>query len=376
LYEILNNCDREPINHPYWLLFLDIPFMKNKLSIWIIILLIGCSKSNDPRESLNLKFEDFELAKELNGKKYSYDSILNPRKILLKGDYIVVSTDGSSNLIHLILEKDMSYFQSKGVQGDGPGEINSIIWELDRGLDKNTFWAYDLNSKVFHEYDLESTNQNSLRAIKQRQDWYLGFSVHMMEPNRFISNVTRDNFKYGIFDSLGNRQDSFGPWSKGKVVDEKTGHLLLVLNQGQIEYNSTNQILAHSRILYELLEINSLETGNTISIYGPKNYEVAYEVFDSDGFPSAAVDSTIPNGYSDVFVGDKSVFAVYVGKTDALISSSGETSRTIFQFSLEGIPLSHFTTDFPIKSIAVDEEARKIYAVTEDKDPGIAVFDY
>jgi len=52
--------------------------MKNKLRIWIIILLIGCSKSNDQKESLNLKFEDFEQVKELNGKKYSYDSILNP----------------------------------------------------------------------------------------------------------------------------------------------------------------------------------------------------------------------------------------------------------------------------------------------------------
>lgn len=350
--------------------------MKNTLSILIIILLIGCSKSKDPRESLNLKFEDFELKKELIGKKYSYDSILNPRKILVKGDYIVVSTDGSSNLIHLILEKDMNYLQSKGVRGEGPGEINSIIWELDRGLDKNTFWAYDLNSKVFHEYDLESTNQNSLRTIKQKQDWYLGLSVHVMEPNRFISNVTRDNFKFGIFDSLGNRQDSFGPWYNEKVVDEKTGYLLLGLNQGQIEYNSTNQILAHARVRYELLEINSLKTGNTISIYGPKNYEVAYEVFDNNGFPSAAVDSTIPEGYSDVFVGDKSVFAVYVGKTKALISSSGETSRTIFQFSLEGKPLTYFTTNFPIESISVDEGSRKIYAITEDKDPGIAVFNY
>jgi len=78
LYETLINCDREPINHPYWLLFLDTPFMKNKLRIWIIILLIGCSKSNDQKESLNLKFEDFEQVKELNEKKYSYDSILNP----------------------------------------------------------------------------------------------------------------------------------------------------------------------------------------------------------------------------------------------------------------------------------------------------------
>jgi len=98
--------------------------------------------------------------------------------------------DGSSNLIPLILEKDMTYIQSKGVQGEGPGEINSMIWQLDRGLDKNTFWAYDLNSKVIHEYDIDTPNRNASRSIKQKQDWFLGFSVHLMEPNRFISNVT------------------------------------------------------------------------------------------------------------------------------------------------------------------------------------------
>jgi len=64
---------------------------------------------------------------------------------------------------------------------------------------------------------------------------------------------------------------------------------------------------------------------------------------------------------------------VYVGKINALISSSGETSRTIFQFSLEGKPLIYVTTNFPIESISVDVGSRKIYAITEDKDLGIAV---
>lgn len=352
--------------------------MKNRFVLWIVFLsfFISCSSINDSNVPVNLKFEDFKQSKELIGNKYLYDSILNPREVLIKNNLLIVSSDGSGNLLHIIDLKDLGYIQSKGVQGQGPGEISSMIWELDQGIDQSTFWAYDLNSKTIHEFELDSSNKFATRSIKQRQDWFLGFSVHLIEENKFISYVTRDNFKFGIFDSLGNRLNSFGPWAGDDMIDEKTGYLLLGLNQGPINFNSNNKILGHSRLNFELLEINNIETGNTISIYGPKSYEVKYEIFDSNGFPAADVDSAIPMGYSDVFVGENSVFAVYIGKTNSSITSSGETSRTIFEFSLEGKPLSHFTTNYPIKSISVDEKAKKIYAITEDKDPGIAVFDY
>lgn len=352
--------------------------MRVKISFTLIlgILFFSCSKPDNFNKNINLKFEDFDKKETLSGKKHRYDSILNPQKILLKNELLIVSSNGTGNLIHFIGVEGMNYIQSKGVQGDGPGEINSIIWELDQGFKEDTFWAYDLNSKVIHEYELGTNFQKSVRKIKQKQDWFLGFSVHVIAPNKFISNVTRDSYKFGIFDSLGNRTGSFGPWSLTKEVDENAGYLLLGLNQGSIEYNSKNQILAYARARYELIEISNIENGKSVSIFGPKNYEVKYAVFDSNGSPSANVDPSIPRGYSDVFVGNESIFAVHIGKTKASISTSGETSRTIFEFDLNGKPIGHYEVDIPIRSIAVDELKRKIYAITEDKEPGIAVFDY
>ncbi len=347
-----------------------------KLCIVAVVILIGCSKPNKLSETLNLKFEDFAKKENLTGEKWTFDSLLNPRQILLKNDVLVVSSNGIGNLIHLIDKNKLAYISSKGIQGDGPGEIPSSIWELDRGLNDSTFWAYDLNSKSIHEFYLYEPSKYASRKINQKQDWFLGFSNHWISPNKILSNVTQDNFKFGIFDSLGNRVDSFGSWSSEKKTDEKTGHFLLTLNQGSIEFNSKNQTLVHGRIRYELLEISNLETGKTISIYGPNLYEVKYEIFGSNDFPLPNVNADTPKGYSDVFVGEKSIFAVYIGKTKASINSSGELSRTIFEFDLNGKPLSFFELNYPIQAITVDEKEKKIYAITEDREPGIAVFKY
>jgi hypothetical protein len=347
-----------------------------KLLIVVIVILSGCSKPNDAFETLNLKLEDFAQKVNLTGQKFTFDSLLNPRKIMLKNDVLVVSNDGGGYFLHLIDKNQLIYLASKGIRGEGPGQIRSMVWELDEGLGDSTFWAYDLNTKSIHEFDLRDTSKLAMRKISQKQDWHQGFSNHWISPNKIISNISQDNFKFGVFDSLGNRVDSFGSWSSDQTTDPKLGYLLLGLHQGPIEFNSKNQILVHSRSQFELLEINNLETGKTIGIYGPNVYEVKYETIDNGELPYAIVNAEIPKGYSDVFVGDKSIFAVYIGKTRESINSSGETSRMIFEFDLQGKPLSIFSLDYPIGAITVDEKDKKIYAITEDREPGIAVFDY
>ncbi|WP_026968163.1 BF3164 family lipoprotein [Algoriphagus terrigena] len=347
-----------------------------KLYLAAVVILISCSQPNKSSDILELKLSDFQKKENLKGEKIFFDSLLNPRRILLKNDILVISSRESGNLIHLIDKNKLEYLSSKGIQGDGPGEIRSSIWELDRGLNDSTFWAYDLSSKSIHEYALYKQSKYASRTINQKQDWFMSFSNHWISPNEIISNVSRDNYKFGVFDSLGNRVKSFGSWFPEKEIDEKTGHLLLLLNQGPIEFNSKNQTLVHSRIQYELLEISNLKTGKTFGIYGPELYEVKYDIFDSDGLPVANVDIDTPQGYSDVFVGEESIFAIYIGKTPASIKASGESSRTIFEFDLAGNPLSLFELNYPIQSITVDEKEKKIYAITDDREPGIAVFKY
>jgi len=51
-------------------------------------------------------------------------------------------------------------------------------------------------------------------------------------------------------------------------------------------------------------------------------------------------------------------------------------SNEIFELDYEGNPKAYYILDMEIQTIAVDEENRKIYAVTFDEDPDIAIFEY
>jgi hypothetical protein len=54
---------------------------------------------------------------------------------------------------------------------------------------------------------------------------------------------------------------------------------------------------------------------------------------------------------------------------------TNENATEIYVFDLEGNIQCELKLDTSIKTLAVDEGTRKIFGVTTDENPGIAVFD-
>lgn len=353
-------------------------FKKQVLTIFLGLLFFSCTKEKETSNGkIRFSFDSFPLKKELEGKKYIYDSILNARKVLLKGDDLIVSNlGGKGRQLHILDKNNLSYKNGFGKIGEGPGEIRSGIWELDEGLSKETFWAYDLNGKSFYEFSLEDTSILSKRTIRQNEEWFLGYSMHWKSGNEIISYMSRDAYKFGVFDTLGNRKSSIERWVWGENVNEQTGYVLSSLYQGPIEYNAKNQIIVHASIQFENFQLINIKSGESVTLVGPQQYELEYEVQDLGNDLKAYVSESTIKGYSDVFIGENSIFLVYIGKTSAQRKSSGVNSDTIFEFDLKGNPKALYKTDFSIRSITVSEKDKLIYAVTTDKNPGIVVFNY
>lgn len=120
-----------------------------------------------------------------------------------------------------------------------------------------------------------------------------------------------------------------------------------------------------------------MKSGDSFIVRGPVGDVLDYKVESAGGQVAAFVNPETVRGYIDVFLGKESIFLVFNGKTDIQMRQPGdEISRTIFQFDFEGNPLANFKLDVPIKAITVSEKDRKIYALTQDREPGIAVFNY
>lgn len=346
-------------------------------ALTLLLILISCK--NPEKKSLikkRITFESFPERQYLSGEKFTYDSIIFPRKILVKDNFLIVSNSGNEKPIHIIDRTTMEYEEGKGVIGDGPGEIATGVWEIDSGLQSDSFWVYDLMGKSFYEFTLHKNSLLAKRTIRQNERWFLGFSMNWKSPNEVISYLSRSTHAFGIFDTLGNQKKLIRPWALDKPVTELLGYQLADLYQGPIAYNSKNRILGHAARKFEYFQLIDLQKETTTEILGPSNSTNFPDSNHDEATIHSILESDPIQGYTDVFVGDDSIFLLYIGKTATQERLSGTSSNMIFAFDLEGNPKSIFETDFPIRSFTITEEERSIYAVTSDENPGIVKFLY
>lgn len=352
--------------------------MKAVLIFFICVYLFGCHSSKERiGNEIRFVYSSFPEHKNLKSEKYVFDSVLNPNKIHAKNGLLILSENGRDKVIHLIDQSKMKYVRSLGKKGDAPGEFRSTVREFDLGFNDSTVWAYDLNAKTFFEYSLSGDGTTAINSIKQKGDFFMGMSMHWIGSNEIISYLTNNPFKLGVFDTIGNNIRNFGPWSVDKEISTVEGYILSDLHQGQTDVDAENERLVHAALKFDYFEIFDLESGGSFIVRGPVGDVLDYKVESAGGQVAAFVNPETIRGYNDVFLGKESIFLVFNGKTDIQMRQPGaEISRTIFQFDFEGNPLAHFKLDVPIKAITVSEKDRKIYAVTQDREPGIAVFNY
>ncbi|PSL04857.1 TolB-like protein [Cecembia rubra] len=364
------------------LLFVNEVFMKNQLKILAFILFLGCTeKSENPFEK-NFTLDSFPIQQKLQSKKYNFEEILTATLITIKNDKLILSenyrggTGHDRKLIHIIQKDSMKYLYPKGKQGYGPGEIISIR-SFDQGWRDDTFWVYDLNEKKIHEYSLNDTLTTSIRSFKKGEQSFFSVSWNWLTPDTFVSRLMNDSHAFAIFDTANVLQRKLDPWSKDQEADEATGFILGDIRQGQTAYNREKKLLVHAQVNSDIVEILPIDSpSEKISVSGPISEPLKYEIIGSGRNIGADIDGNNTLAYNNIFLGENSIFLVYLGFSRNTPNSMVKMSNQIFELDYQGNPIAYYQLDRRIYSIAVDEKERKIYAVTYDEDPGIAVFEY
>ena len=334
-------------------------------------------KKNDSNEIPKFKLEDFSETKTLVGKKYFFPQILKPSRILVKNDKLIISDRSGISILHKVDIKSMTYEQEIGRIGWGPGEIPGV-WNIDPGVDEDTFWVYSNTGKLFAAYDLNDTTPKQLYTdvVKQAENWYLATSLRKVGHKVFIGRMINGEDQFVVFDSLGQIKQKIGKWGEVMPKLSYDPYLIADLHQGDLVGNAKKGIFVLPSIYVDGIEIIDLNQGTKKTVIGPLDYYPDYKLIKSRGQQEIIPDfnTTILN-YNTGFIGEKEIFLAYIGSSRE--ESDGEVDvKNIFVLDFDGKPLRRFILDQAVLNITVDEQQRKIYGTSTDREPGILVFEY
>ena len=341
----------------------------------------SCSFQSSEKDSLfreeKFKLTDFPEKKLLVSKTYIFVEILDPHQVMLKRDKLIVSSLTSDIGLFVIDNQDMSLKKSLGKIGFGPDEI-ADVWQMDRGINPDTFWVYSFSGKEFSQFPLSDNSSKPLDKIRLKEERFQSLTMNWLPQSEIIAYQNVGASRFAVFDTTLTRVQSIGFWLTGEdsALSMEASFVLSRLNQGAVGVSPKGKKIVLAQVKTDSFEIIDLNSNKIIKVIGPLNQEFEYSL-EADGssiFPYIKPD--LKNGYNHLEVGEDKIFLLFIGRSDEEIVKTGLFSTDIFVFDFEGKALIHYSLDRSVKSISVDERSNKIYAVTFEKEPGIAVFDY
>ena len=80
-------------------------------------------------------------------------------------------------------------------------------------------------------------------------------------------------------------------------------------------------------------------------------------------------------GHRDIDFSKRYIYDLYGGYSEVAYRKTEILAKTVYILTKKGEMVARLDLDKSVISITVDEKLGKIYGITTDKEPGIAVFD-
>lgn len=352
--------------------------MRNKSILLTVLfaLYFACSpplEENEKEEIVVFDEEDLPAPIALKGKKYNFPNIVDPRRILCVGDYLVVSEKTNEDLLHILEMKSGKYIRSTGKNGLGPGEA-TLVWKLEKGSEHGSFWAYDPAQKIFSKYYVnDSTSKLAKNQLRLGEVNFYMADLNWASDTTFMAWMVDGNDKYFEVSLQGDTLNTFGTWDSMMDRKDIPYNVISSIHQGSIMVSPDKSKFILAGTARDYIDVLDKSSGKILSIRGPVDEIPAFEVDYSQGFPMAAFLSDRVS-YFGSFAGKSLLYALYVGKEYKFISDFDNLNR-IFVFDYQGHIVGHYTLDYPLTSFTLDEEDGIIYGLTIDQEPNVVAFE-
>lgn len=337
-----------------------------------VLFFIACS-TNSTKESevATHDLPSYFLVSE----KFDHTTILNPRRIFSKDDLLIVIEDyrmpPNLPLIHLFKKNPVIYLHSKGKRGLGPMEAQSVE-VLHPSYSDSTFLMYSDMDRKFVEYSIDDSSKLGIREFKI-PDFEIPLGALYKRPDSiFVGIPTYAPNKIVEADFQGKKLAGYGVWEQVEGKKEMSYFHHFNLNQGWFKSNEAFTIFVNACIYRDRLEIFDFETKEIKVVDWPSKELPEFNFYG----PTMPLDIPMSNPfrYRDVAISNERIYALYGGISHIDHKKTGELAKKIIVFSLSGEPILIFKLDRSISSFVMDEGSSKIYGLTTDENPGIAVF--
>ncbi|MFC5191835.1 BF3164 family lipoprotein [Algoriphagus aquatilis] len=344
--------------------------------LFILFSLVQCTSktSIDPFDFPNNGKPQYELV----GEKIYFPEVLSPWKIDQKEEFLIIQESykipSDKPLIHLIKKKSLTLFASKGVIGEGPGQLTDADI-FDPGLSDSTFWINAVMSKKMAQFNLYDTSRLSIREFRQPESMLFAYMMYLTKEETFMCLVADTPNKLTEYDFDGKKVGGYGTWEQIPGQPEMDNFLLMTYNKGRLKSNKEKRFYVKASFYRDRIEIFDYQTKTFTNVDGPRK-ELPPAQISGSGSNSALVFSMDQKyGHKDVAVSERFIYSLYSGRSQQDIQKTGRDSETVFVLSKKGEVISKLMLNKSIRGLTVDESLGKIYGITTDEDPGIAVFD-
>ncbi|MDF2156444.1 BF3164 family lipoprotein [Algoriphagus sp. CAU 1675] len=331
-----------------------------------LILAFGCSEKKLEKEIT-----------QLESKKVYFKELINPEKVRYKKGKLVVSESPRVSpelpLIHVIDADNMIYMFSQGKNGFGPGEISDATG-FDFGSNDSTFWVYSAIEKRISEFSLFEQSELAMHQIKQPVNFFKAYSCLYLTDSTFLGMFVDSPYRLIEFGLNDDFEKGYGSQENFTERTDLDNFNLSQINDGWFNSNSDKTVFAIASIYYDKIDLFDARTKEFKTIYGPDPEVFDFELHYDESGPSVIWSRDIPYQYRDIEITKDRIYALFGGISGPEIKKTSEIARTLRVYDFDGNLLEHYLLDRSLRSIALDIENKKIYGITTDSDPGIAVF--
>lgn len=313
----------------------------------------------------------------LESKKIYFEELKMPTKVRFKKGKLLVSENSRISpdlpLIHVIDANDMSYIFSQGKSGFGPGEISDAT-DFDLGSNDSTFWVYSAIEKRISEFSLFEQSELAKYQIKQPENFFKAYSCYFLTDSTFLGMFVDSPYRLVEFGLTNDFEKGYGQLENFTERTDLDNFNLSQINSGWYNSNPGKTVFAIASIWYDKIDVFDVRTKEFKTIYGPNPKVSGFELNYERGGPDVIWDRDAPYQYRDIEITNDRIYALFGGISQPEINRTSEIAKTLRVYDFDGNLIEQYQLDRSLRSIALDIENKKIYGITTDSEPGIAVF--